>query len=95
MYVEPGFRPAREILLYSPESGRFMEKLNKNFGLAVKSPSIMPTKRLVDCMSAGLPWRLTLKDKVGPYEVAMVGEEGAGVGVGDAKRLSSAEREAV
>lgn len=71
------------MLPYSPEAGRVTEKLSKNLGLTVKSPSATPTKRLPDCLSAGLPSSLTLKDKVGPYEVAIVGEEGVGDGEGD------------
>lgn len=40
----------------------------------------MPTNSLAAWFETGLPSISTFKDNVGPYDVAMVGEEGTGVG---------------
>ena len=45
-------------------------------------------------MFAGLPSRIAFKDKVGPYEVAIVGDEGSGEGVAVAAIPAAACREA-
>lgn len=78
----PEVNPAKERLEYSPDFGKSIVNESKNLGLEVKLPSSIPTNSLVDWLVL-LPSRAALKDKVGPKELAIVGDEDSGEGDGE------------